>query len=62
MINVYKDWASCCGYMPLGVSIKIQAPRKQGIEDLDTRVCAKIMEICEREGIKYYKCELMEIT
>ena len=60
-INVYKDAVACCGYFPIGVFFEIQGPKKQLIEDLDLKIYAKIIEICEREGIEYHECKPLEV-
>ncbi len=61
VINVYKDAVACCGYFPIGVTVEIQGPEKQSIEDLDLKMYSKIIEICEREGIEHHECEPLEI-
>jgi len=55
-VNIYKDFVGCCGAAPLGVCIEIEGSDEKIIEDLDQRVYAKIIEICERKGIDYHKC------
>ncbi|MFQ6065438.1 MAG: hypothetical protein ACE5L6_08185 [Candidatus Bathyarchaeia archaeon] len=60
-VNVYKDAVACCGYFPIGVFVEIQGPEKQPIEDLDLKIYAKIIEICEREGIEYHECKPLEV-
>ncbi len=61
-INVYKDSVACCGYFPIGVSVEIEGPQEQPIEDLDFMIYSKIIEICEREDIEYHECEPLEIA
>ncbi len=60
-VDVYKDQVTCCGVFPIGVAIEIEGPKKQAIEDLDLKIYAKIIEICEREGIEHHECEPLEI-
>lgn len=59
--SVYKDSVSCCGIFPLGIAIEIEGPEKHEIENLDKRLYAKILEICERRGIEHHKCEPVKI-
>ncbi len=54
-VNVYKDQVTCCGYLPIGVAIEIQGPKKQIIKDFDEKIYGKIIEICEREGIESHE-------
>lgn len=61
IINVYKDAVVCCGFFPIGVAVEIQGPKKQPIEDLDLKIYAKIIEICEREDIEYHECKPLEV-
>jgi hypothetical protein len=61
VINVYKDAVACCGYFPIGVFVEIQGPKKQPIKDLDLKIYAKIIEICEREGIEHHEVKPLEI-
>ncbi len=61
-VNVYKDQVTCCGHLPIGVSVEIQAPRLQSIKDVDETILCKIMEICGREDIRYHECSPMEIV
>lgn len=60
-INVYKDAVACCGYFPIGVFVEIQGPERQPIEDLDLKIYAKIIEICETEGIDFHECRPLEV-
>lgn len=60
-INVYKDQITCCGHMPVGVAVEIEGPKEQPIKNLDQRLFAKIIEICEREGIESHVCDPLEI-
>jgi len=61
VINVYKDYVACCGFLPMGVVIEIEGPEKQPIEDLDLKIYAKIIEICEREDIEYHECKPLSV-
>ncbi|MEM3698186.1 MAG: hypothetical protein QXQ94_11975 [Candidatus Bathyarchaeia archaeon] len=62
IVNVYKDFVSCCGVLPLGIVVEIEGDDERIIEDLDRRLYAKIIEICERRGIDSHKCEPMKIV
>lgn len=62
IINVYKDFVACCGVLPLGIVVEIEGPSECIIEDLDRRLYAKIIEICEQRGIEQHKCEPMKIA
>ena len=59
--NVYKDHVTCCGYLPIGVAVEIEGPNKQIIKSLDEKLYAKIIEICEREGIETHECNPLEV-
>lgn len=61
VINVYKDAVTCCGYFPIGLFVEIQGPKKQPIIDLDLKIYAKIIEICEREGIEHHEVKPLEV-
>ncbi|MBS7620748.1 hypothetical protein KEJ32_01275 [Candidatus Bathyarchaeota archaeon] len=61
VINIYKDYVACCGYFPTGVVIEIEGPEEQPIKDLDLKIYAKIIEICERENIEYHECKPLSI-
>ena len=50
-VNIFKDWAGCCGYLPLGVAIEIEGPNSHAIKDLDLKIYSKIIEIYEKEKI-----------
>jgi hypothetical protein len=60
-IDVFKDAVGCCGYFPLGIAVEIEGPSKRTIEDLDLRICSKIIEIFEREGIDYHGSSPLEL-
>lgn len=45
----------------MGVAIEIEGPNKQPIEDLDLKIYAKIIEICERENIEYHECKPLSV-
>jgi hypothetical protein len=60
-VNVFKDWAGCCGYLPLGVAIEIEGPNRHAIRDLDLKIYSKIIEICERERIEHHECEPLQV-
>ena len=62
IVNVYKDFVSCCGVLPLEIVVEIEGDDERIIEDLDRRLYAKIIEICERRGIDSHKCEPMKIV
>lgn len=62
VVNIYEDFVSCCGVLPLGIVVEIEGADERIIEDLDRRLCAKIIEICERRGINRHKCEPMKIV
>ncbi|MEM4474392.1 MAG: hypothetical protein QXY75_05400 [Candidatus Bathyarchaeia archaeon] len=62
IVNVYKDFVSCCGVLPLGIVVEIEGEDERIIEDLDRRLYAKIIEIFERRGIDSHKCEPMKIV
>jgi len=62
VINVYKDAVACCGYLPIGVTVETEGPKKQPIEDLDLKIYSKIIEICEREDIEYHECTPLEVA
>jgi hypothetical protein len=62
VINVYKDYVACCGFLPMGVVIEIEGPEKQPIENLDLKIYAKIIEICERENIEYHECKPLSVV
>jgi hypothetical protein len=61
VINVYKEAVACCGYLPIGLSVEIRGPKKGPIEDLDLKIYAKIIEICEREGIEHHEVKPLEV-
>lgn len=61
VVNVYKDAVTCCGYFPIGVTVEIEGPEKDRIRDLDLRIYAKIIEICERKSIEHHECTPLEI-
>ncbi|MFX0203983.1 MAG: hypothetical protein ACFFCW_48415 [Candidatus Hodarchaeota archaeon] len=54
--NVYKDHVTCSGDLPIGITIEIEGPNEQTIKRLDEKLYAKIIEICEREGIESHEC------
>jgi len=60
-VNVYKDQVTCCGHMPIGVSVEIEGPKEQPIRNLDEKIYGKIKEICGRERIPYHECSPVEI-
>lgn len=59
-INVYKDAVACCGYMPMGVTVEITGPKDQQIQNLDSMIYSKIIELCEREKIEHHECSPLE--
>lgn len=61
-ISVYKDYVACCGTFPLGIAIEIEGIDENVIENLDRRLYAKIIEICEHRGIEHHKCEPVKIV
>lgn len=52
-VKVYKDTAVCCAPIPVGIIVEIEGSNEQIIKELDLKVHAKIVEICERKGIEY---------
>ena len=60
-VNVYKDQVTCCGYLPIGVAVEIQGPKNQIIKNFDKKIYAKIIEICEREGIESHECNPLDV-
>lgn len=60
-INVYKDAVACCGLFPLGVAIEIEGLEEKPIRDMDLKIYAKIIEICERRGIECHECKPLSI-
>ncbi|MEM2910889.1 MAG: hypothetical protein QW146_00095 [Candidatus Bathyarchaeia archaeon] len=61
-VSVYKDSVACCGTFPVGIAVEIEGFEKHVIEDLDRRLYAKIIEICEQRGIEHHKCEPIKIV
>ena len=61
-VSVHKDFVACCGIFPLGIAIEIEGLDERVIEDLDRRLYAKIIEICEQRGIEHHKCEPIKIV
>ncbi|MCS7096169.1 MAG: hypothetical protein N3F10_05185 [Candidatus Bathyarchaeota archaeon] len=62
VVSVRKDFVACCGIFPLGIIVEIEGLDGGVIEDLDQRLYAKIIEICERRGIEHHKCEPIQIV
>lgn len=60
-VNIYKDQVTCCGHIPIGIAVEIEGPKEQPIKDLDKKIYAKIIEICEREGIDSHECKPLEV-
>lgn len=59
-VNVYKDQVTCCGHIPIGVSVEIEGPKEQPIKNLHEKIYGKIKEICGRERIEYTECSPVE--
>jgi hypothetical protein len=53
VINISKDNVTCCGHFPVGITVEIEGPKKEPIDNWDSKIQAKISEICTREGIKH---------
>ena len=60
-VNVYKDRVACCGFITLGIAVEIEGPSRRTIEDLDVKLSAKIIEICEQEGIHEHEFTSLRI-
>lgn len=60
-VNVYKDHVTCCGHLPIGVTVEIEGEKEQPIKHLDEKILGKIKEICGREHIRYHECSPIEI-
>lgn len=61
-VSVHKDSVACCGIFPLGIVVEIEGFDERVIENLDQRLYAKIIEICEQRGIEHHKCEPIKIV
>lgn len=59
--NVYKDQVTCCGHLPIGVSVEIEGPEEQPIKNLDEKIYGKIKEICGRKRVLYPECSPIDI-
>lgn len=53
MVKVYKDTAACCAPIPVGIIVEIEGLEEKTIKELDLKIHAKIVEICEKIGIEY---------
>jgi hypothetical protein len=61
IINIYKDNVVCCGHFPIGIIVEIEGPKKEPIDNWDSKIYSKIIEICIREGIKHDDFQSPEI-
>jgi hypothetical protein len=61
-INVYKNVYACCGVSGVGLIIEITGPEEKKIRTLDLKAVAKIMEICEKEGLESHTFEPLDIV
>ena len=60
-INVYKNVYACCGLSGTGLILEVTGPSEKKIESIDLKAVAKILELCEKEGIEHHHFEPLEI-
>lgn len=61
-VKVYKYSVSCCAFIPLGISIEIEGCNEQVIRDLDITIYAKVIEVFEKKGLRFYYPENANIV
>jgi hypothetical protein len=60
-INVYKNVYACCGLSGTGLILEVTGPSEKKIKSIDLKAVAKILELCEKEGIESHHFEPLEI-
>ncbi len=60
-INVYKNVYACCGLSGTGLILEVTGPSEKKIKSIDLKAVAKILELCEKEGIEHHHFEPLEI-
>ncbi len=67
-VDVYKDKTVCCGYFTTGVAVKIQAPEKPSLDELNRKLADKLLEICSKQNVEHHcdcdhtSCDPVEIA
>ncbi len=59
--DVYKDQVVCCGCFLIGLAVEIEGANRQIIRDIDLKVYAKVLEVCERESVEYHEVSPPEV-
>ena len=60
-INVYKNVYACCGLSGTGLILEVTGPSEKKIKSIDLKAVAKILELCEKEGIESHHLGPLEI-